>query len=154
MVPERSSAGNTACLLDTTQPYYRNRPHGAVDGRVTIIEDIQVRLSQPAVVLATPAMQHPKSAMKHRCYLARLPIAPCHGVSTSHFEEFQAFRRSRWMGEFQQAGYEVISYSKGPWTTGYGFGCGALRPLLRRLFPACEHIFVLRRMPPSSAQLN
>lgn len=116
-----------------------NLPHWLVAKPKTSTDSQQPSLPPPC--------NNPKSAVKHRSYLARLLVPACHGVSTGHLEEFQAFRKSRWMGEFQQAGYEVISYSKGPWTTGFGFGCGSLRPLLRGLFPACEHIFVLRRMP-------
>lgn len=87
---------------------------------------------------------NPKSATVKRRYLSRMLLPPPHGVSRTHIEEFRAFRKKRWLEEFEAAGYEVVAYMPGPWTSAYGFGCGPLRGLLRVLAPPCEHMFVLR----------
>ncbi len=39
----------------------------------------------------------------------------------------------------------MAAYSKGPWTTGYGFGCVPTRTIMRAIMPACAQIYVLRQ---------
>lgn len=94
---------------------------------------------------ALPPCNNPKSAPKRRNPLARRLVPPCHGVSSGHLEEFRAFRRSHWTACFREAGYEIDMVVKGPWTSGYGFGCGRLRTTLRNCMPACEHMIVAHR---------
>jgi len=88
---------------------------------------------------------NPKTDRPRRPLWARLVSPEPHGVSRGNMAEFAAFRRSRWLREFQEAGFEVIDVRRGPAASGYGFGFERTRRLLERLGFASEHAYVARR---------
>jgi len=65
-----------------------------------------------------------------------------HGAYRSHLEEFHAFSRRRWLGEFAAAGFAVARVLPGPVASGYGFGLDRLRRGLEWAGFASEYAYV------------
>lgn len=97
---------------------------------------------------APPPMEpdnNPKSQKRPHGFLYRWFVPETHGVSSGHLEEFRAFRKSRWIAQFQQAGFRVAAVKKGPVASGYGFGLDTLRRWLERLGFTSEYIYILTK---------
>jgi SAM-dependent methyltransferase len=77
-------------------------------------------------------------AVAHR----RRFLPPPHGAYQGHIEEFQAFRKIRWLQEFEWAGFHVIRVIKGPLCSGYGLGWDGPRWMLERLGLTSEYAYV------------
>lgn len=67
---------------------------------------------------------------------------PTHGVLDRHLPELYAFRKSRWLREFADAGFTVVAVLKLPPASGYGFGLESLRRALTRFGLAGEYVYV------------
>ncbi|HZS90387.1 MAG TPA: class I SAM-dependent methyltransferase [Chloroflexota bacterium] len=85
---------------------------------------------------------NPKTARRKRSRLLSLAVPEPHGVSSNNLAEFFAFRKSRWVKEFERAGLDVVVVLKGPVTSGHGFGLDALRALLERMGFASENVYI------------
>jgi len=68
-----------------------------------------------------------------------------HGNFPSHTKEFIAYGRSRWERKFRKAGYSIVTYTKGPAFSGYGFGYERIRKLAEYFGVSSEHIFIIKR---------
>ena len=65
-----------------------------------------------------------------------------HGAYASNVQELQAFRKRRWLREFEAAGFAVVKTLRGPVASGYGFGLDRVRRALERAGFASEHVFI------------
>lgn len=68
-----------------------------------------------------------------------------HGNFPTHRAEYYSYGKNVWQQMFQDAGYWVMGYQKGPAFSGYGFGCSRIRTVLQWLGFSSEHIFVLQK---------
>lgn len=106
----------------------------------------KVRRHMPGRAEGAPPPQepdnNPKSHKRPHGFLYRWFIPQTHGVSEGHLEEFRAFRKARWIREFQRAGLHVAAVRKGPVASGYGFGLDTLRHWLERLGFTSEYIYI------------
>lgn len=83
--------------------------------------------------------QKPQSRLKR--FLFPVP----HGNYRNHTEEFMAWGKGKWERLFLDAGYDIVTYARGPVFSGYGFGYAPVRQLLEYLGMSSEHIFILKR---------
>lgn len=83
-----------------------------------------------------------KFQKKMKSRFVSLLLPETHGAYHTHFDEFRAFRKQRWMREFKQAGFEVFKVIKGPVTSGYGYGFDRLRRLLEAFGITSEYIYI------------
>lgn len=74
-----------------------------------------------------------------------LLIPKAHGVSKNFVTEFFAFRKKRWIGIFENAGFRIIKIKRGPISSGYGFGFERLKLFLYRLNFTTEYIYYMKR---------
>lgn len=105
----------------------------------------KVRRHMPGKAEGAPLQEpdnNPKSHKRPHGFLYRWFIPETHGVSEGHLEEFRAFAKSRWIAEFQHAGFQVAAVRKGPVASGYGFGLDTLRHWLERLGFTSEYIYI------------
>lgn len=65
-----------------------------------------------------------------------------HGAYRGHLEELLAFRKVRWLMEFERAGFRVVRVIKGPVCSGYGLGWERLRRALERLGFTSEYVYI------------
>jgi SAM-dependent methyltransferase len=86
--------------------------------------------------------RNPKTPKRRHSFFYRLVLPGPHGVSRTHAEEFRAFSKTRWMGEFGRAGFDVIAVKKGLVTSGYGFDLRFAQHALERLGFASSYIYV------------
>lgn len=75
----------------------------------------------------------------------KLLIPTPHGNFPDHWTEFKVFGMRRWEQMFIEAGYSIVSCTKGPVFSGYGFGFNSSK-LLRYTDISSEHIFILKKM--------
>lgn len=85
---------------------------------------------------------NPKIERAERALLSSLILPRPHGASRTNLEEFFAFRRSRWLQEFERANLQVVGVLKGPVSSGYGFGLDSLRNVLERFGLASEYVYI------------
>lgn len=93
---------------------------------------------------------NPKIQRPARSLLARLLFPVPHGVSSTHVEEWRAFRAATWVALFRDCGFEMVNTFGGPVSSGYGFGLDWIRRRLERLGLASENIFVAIKQGQSS----
>jgi len=65
-----------------------------------------------------------------------------HGAYRGHVQELWAFRKTRWLQEFERAGFRVVCVIKGPLCSGYGLGWDRPRRILERLGLTSEYAYV------------
>ena len=65
-----------------------------------------------------------------------------HGAYRGHLEEFWAYRKARWVHEFQRAGFRMVRILRGPVCSGYGLGWERLRRMLERAGLTSEYVYV------------
>ena len=92
-----------------------------------------------AVAHALP--NNPKMPSAGRSWARRL-WPPPHGAYRGHVQEFWAYRKARWVHEFQRAGFRVVRIIKGPVCSGYGLGWELLRRMLERAGLTSEYVYV------------
>lgn len=80
-----------------------------------------------------------------RSRLVRVLFPEPHGVEHSHWREFAAFSKRRWVREFAQAGFEIVSVLKGPITSGHGFGWNRLRAFLEKRGLSSVYAYVAKK---------
>jgi len=116
------------------------------------VEAVARKLSGAGSEKADPAPRdnNPKTSRPRRGVIARLLVPEPHGVSRDNLREFLDFRRSRWIRELEEAGYDLVAVRKGPVASGYGFGLDRLRGLLEALGLASEFVYVARKRGASS----
>ncbi|HLP44008.1 MAG TPA: methyltransferase domain-containing protein [Candidatus Nanoarchaeia archaeon] len=68
-----------------------------------------------------------------------------HGNFTGHIAEFIAYGRKQWSQMCIEAGYSIVSVTKGPAFSGYGFGLNSFRKIFEKLGVSSEHIFILKK---------
>lgn len=83
-----------------------------------------------------------KVVTRRRSRFWSLLVPEPHGISATHWQEFHAFSQARWIGEFERAGFTVISVLPGPAASGYGFGLDGLRHIAEMLGLVSEYIYV------------
>ncbi len=69
-----------------------------------------------------------------------------HGNYKTHIEEWRSWGKDNWQKLFEDNGYLVLNYTKGPAFSGYGFGWDHLRGILEKFGWASEHIFILKKI--------
>lgn len=84
---------------------------------------------------------NPKSSRQWPLW-KRLFLPPPHGEYVSHLEEFLKYRKRRWIGEFNDAGFSVVRVLKGPVSSGYGFGFDHFRVFLEKIGFSSEYVYV------------
>jgi len=84
---------------------------------------------------------NPKMPSTGRSWARRL-WPPPHGAYRGHLQEFWAYRKARWVQEFQRAGFRVVRTMKGPVCSGYGLGWDLLRRMLERAGLTGEYVYV------------
>lgn len=68
-----------------------------------------------------------------------------HGISKNIFEEFLYFRKSHWVKELEDSGFEVIRIVNGPCSLGYELKLGLLMGFLESLGFSSEYIYVIQK---------
>ena len=82
-----------------------------------------------------------------RRLLAPLP----HGEYPSNWSELRAYRKRRWLREFDQSGWDIIAVRPGVVSSGYGFGWNTLRSLLRAWGISSEYAYIVcKRETPAA----
>ncbi|MEK7642697.1 MAG: class I SAM-dependent methyltransferase [Patescibacteria group bacterium] len=87
-----------------------------------------------------------KSVLEKKNKLSQILFPQIHGNFDSHIEEFIKFGKKEWQKMFEESGFNVVRYVKGPAFSGYGFGFNRLRKLLHYLWWSSEHIFILKKV--------
>ena len=82
---------------------------------------------------------------KQKSNLNKIIVPRPHGVSNNIFQEVMAFRKRRWVKEFNNQGFNVLKILKGPVCSGYGFGLNSVRHLLEYLGFASEYIYIIKK---------
>ena len=90
----------------------------------------------------TRLVNNPKMSTEPPPARRRRFLPPPHGAYQGHLEEFQAFRRIRWLKEFECAGFRVVRVAKGPLCSGYGLGWEGPRWMLERLGLTSEFTYI------------
>ena len=75
----------------------------------------------------------------------RLLLPAPHGWSPTNRREFGQFARARWIKEFKNAGFDVVTVRKGPLASGYGLGLDRMRAALERLGMTTHFVYVACR---------
>ena len=68
-----------------------------------------------------------------------------HGISSNSISEFFAFRKSKWIKDFEATDFEIIKIEKGPVSSGYGFGWDNMRGILEKIGEATEYIYIAKK---------
>ena len=68
-----------------------------------------------------------------------------HGISSNFISEFFAFRRKKWINDFEETNFKVLKIIPGPVSSGYGFGWDRLRMMLENLGIATEYIYFVQK---------
>jgi 2-polyprenyl-3-methyl-5-hydroxy-6-metoxy-1,4-benzoquinol methylase len=74
-----------------------------------------------------------------------------HGVSQTHWEEFNVFKKKRWLDLFEKTGFDCFSVRKGPAASGYGLGWNRLAALCEKLGLASEYVYIAGKKGQVSA---
>lgn len=91
------------------------------------------------------ADNNPKIERSRRSRWREELIPSPHGASSSNTREFLAFRKSRWIGLFEECDLVVAGTIPGPVSSGLGFGFDRVRRLLERSGFAGEYAYVSHR---------
>jgi hypothetical protein len=86
-----------------------------------------------------------KAESKKKNKYLKILLPQVHGNFNSHAEEFAKFGKKSWEDLFQENGFIVEKYLKGPAASGYGFNLNGLRNIFEYLGWSSEHIFILRK---------
>lgn len=87
---------------------------------------------------------NPKLPRRQRSLLRQILNPGPHGASPTNRAEVLAFRRSRWLMEFDRAGLEMIDVLKGPFSSGYGLTTVPIRRLAERLGLHTTTVYIAR----------
>jgi len=84
----------------------------------------------------------PKVRRRRQFFLAKIFLPRIHGVSSNTISEFIAFGKNRWIKQFEEAGFEVLSVKNVGFSSGYGFGCDRVRRILEKMgiHTSCAYI--------------
>lgn len=77
--------------------------------------------------------------------LMRVLFPRPHGVSATLTKEFFVFSKRRWIREFENESFEVVSVLKGPVSSGYGFGLDNIRVACEKIGLTGEYIYIARK---------
>jgi hypothetical protein len=84
-------------------------------------------------------------------FLKSLIMPLPHGISRSHWEEFELFNKKHWLDLFEKAGFACMSVRKGPSASGYGLGWKPMAMLCEKLGLASEYIYIAGKKEQVSA---
>lgn len=89
---------------------------------------------------------NPKMVTQKNYSLFRRLLWPIpHGAYENNIIEFFAWRRKRWLAEFDKAGFNIIKIIKGPVCSGYGFNLDKIRASLEKISLSSEYIYVAEK---------
>lgn len=85
---------------------------------------------------------NPKALKVARSFWYRLLMPEPSGASSSTIKELYTFSRSRWKKEFKKADLDLVKITKGPVSSGYGFGLDFIRGFLEKMGITTEYIYI------------
>ncbi len=117
-----------------------------------LISAIKKRLKKRSNILKTETEfdNNPKSSQHNYSWLWPCP----HGAYKSHWDEFLAFRKKRWLALFKSEGLNVIKVMKGPVCSGYGFGLERLRKLFKTIGLSSSYTYITVKENHSSPNIK
>ena len=77
-----------------------------------------------------------------------------HGISRNFIVEIFAFQQSKWVSDFKSTGFQIVKISKGPVSSGCGFGWDSIRTILEKTGIATEYIYYVKKNPEFDSRVT